>query len=184
MRNVLDADSMYAMVYRLASREEIQRGLESRITNICRDWGLEILSVEILEITPTDSVQEAMHKQIEAERIRRAAIVTAEGQREKKRLEAEGSQQAAITSASGSYKVSVLRAEGTAEARRTIARAEAEAVNIVAESLKEFGVNPTQYLVATKYVETFEAIGVNCKNRVVYFPYESDVVGALGALSH
>ena len=63
----------------LASREEIERGMSTRIRHICRDWGLEIKSVELLEITPNRTVQEAMHKQIGAERVRRANIVTADG---------------------------------------------------------------------------------------------------------
>lgn len=56
----------------LASREEIERGLELRIKSICFDWGLEIKSCELLELTPTPSVQDAMHQQLRAERERYA----------------------------------------------------------------------------------------------------------------
>ncbi len=78
----------------LASREEIQRQLSKKITGICKNWGLLIKGVELLEITPNYSIQEAMHMQIKAERVRRTAKVEAEGYAEQTRLLAEGTAQA------------------------------------------------------------------------------------------
>lgn len=66
----------------LASREEVIRTLMQKISNVCLNWGLQITAVELLEIIPSPTIQDAMHKQLAAERIRRAAIVTADGQRE------------------------------------------------------------------------------------------------------
>merc|ERR1712072_137475 len=59
----------------LASREEINRALMQKISLICNNWGVEITRVELLEIAPTQSMQNAMHKQLSAERVRRAQIV-------------------------------------------------------------------------------------------------------------
>jgi len=128
----------------LSSREEIERSMKVKIAKICFDWGLEIRSVELLEITPSYVVQEAMHKQLSAERIRRAAIVSADGQREKTKLEAEGDCQASIALAIGERQVAIVKAQGLADARRLIAKAEADSVRIIAGALQEFGVEPTQ----------------------------------------
>lgn len=167
----------------LASREEIERGMSTRIRHICRDWGLEIKSVELLEITPNRTVQEAMHKQIGAERVRRANIVTADGVREKLKLEAEGHMQAAIAVATGHQRVAITQATGSADARLAIAKAEAEAVRLIAESLREFDVNPVQYMIGLKYIQTMRSIAGAASKRSVYFPYEADVVGSLAELS-
>jgi len=164
----------------LASREEIERGLKVRINNVCKNWGLNIFSVELLEITPARTVQEAMHKQLAAERIRRAAIVTAEGFREQTKTEAEGAMQAQIALAGGEQRVAVLRAKGTADARLLIAKAEASAITIIASALREYGVNASQYNIALKYITAFEAIASQASNRTLYFPYETNVFGSLG----
>lgn len=163
----------------LASREEIERGLRLKIHRVCHNWGLQIMSCELLEITPTPSVQEAMVAQLSAERVRRASIVEADGFREQVKTEAEGSCQAQIAMASGTQRATVLRAKGTADARVNIARAEAEAISIVHDALKDYGVNAASYLLALRYIETFSAIASHASARKVYFPYETDVVGAL-----
>lgn len=164
----------------LASREEIERGLKQRINNVCKNWGLNIYSVELLEITPNRAVQDAMHKQLAAERIRRAAIVTAEGFREQTKTEAEGATQAQIALAGGHQRVAVLRAKGNSDARLLIAKAEAQAVTTLATALRQYGVNASQYSIALKYMSAFEAIATRASRRTVYFPYEANVYGALG----
>jgi regulator of protease activity HflC (stomatin/prohibitin superfamily) len=165
----------------LASREEIERSLTTKIAAVCYNWGLEIKSVELLEITPTDTVQAAMHQQLAAERIRRAAIVSAEGYREKVRLEAEGEAQSTIARATGDKQVTTIRAQGQADARRLIARAEADAVRVIAGALQEYGVDPTAYMVGLKYIDSMTALASNASSREIYFPLETDVSGALGA---
>jgi regulator of protease activity HflC (stomatin/prohibitin superfamily) len=167
----------------LASREEIERGLASRIKHIAHDWGLEIKSVELLEITPSISVQNAMHKQIGAERVRRADIVTADGVREKLKLEAEGHMQAAIAMATGQQRASIIQATGNADAKLSIAQAESESVGIIAKALAEYDVNPAQYMVGLKYIQTLAAIAGRASKRTIYFPYEADVVGSLAEVS-
>lgn len=163
----------------LVSREEIERSLMSKISGVCYNWGLQINSVELLEITPTPTVQAAMHQQLAAERIRRAAIVSAEGFREKTRLEAEGECQSAIALATGEKQVTFIRAQGQADARKLIARAEADAVRIIASALQEFGVDPTAYMMGLKYIDSLTSLASNAGSREVYFPMETDISGAL-----
>eukprot|EP00753_Platysulcus_tardus_P008891 PLAT1682.1.p1 GENE.PLAT1682.1~~PLAT1682.1.p1 ORF type:complete len:356 (+),score=176.59 PLAT1682.1:49-1068(+) len=166
----------------LASREEINRGLTQKISNVCKNWGLEITRIELLEIIPTRSVQDSMHKQLAAERIRRAAIVTADGEREQMKTEAEGECQAQIALATGDQQVKVARARGRADARLLVAQAEADALKLLAEELTDLGVEPTSYMIGLKYIETLREVALNASTRVVYFPFETDVVGSTADL--
>lgn len=166
----------------LASREEIEKVLKSKIARVCFDWGLEIRSVELLEITPTPLVQGAMHKQLAAERIRRAAIVSAEGNREQTKLEAEGASQSQIALATGDKQVSTVRAQGQADARKLLARAEADAIRIIAAALQEFGVDPTGYIIGMKYIDALTSLACSAGKREIYFPLQTDVSGALGSI--
>lgn len=167
----------------LASREEIERSLKAKISKVTHDWGLQINSIEILEITPTLVVQSAMHQQLSAERMRRAAIVSADGQREKMKLEAEGECTSAIALATGDKQVTVIRTQGQADARRLIARAEADSVRIIASALQEYGVDPTQYIIGMKYIESLSSMACNAGGREIYFPLTTDIAGALSSVS-
>jgi regulator of protease activity HflC (stomatin/prohibitin superfamily) len=168
----------------LASREEIQRLLMFKICKTCQNWGCRIENVELLEIAPGDRVQAAMHKQLAAERTKRAMVVSANGVREKMKTRAEGYCQSQIALATGAAQVSVQNAKGLAEARVLIAKAEAGAVETIAKELKPFGVNPTQYLIGLRYIDTFAQISRDALHRKIYFPYETDTVGALRDLGH
>jgi len=163
----------------LASREEIQRLLMYKIRKTCQNWGCYIVSVELLEIIVPSAVQSAMHQQLTAERVRRAKVVTAEGQREKMKTEAEGSCQSQIAFATGASRVEIQRSTGLSQSRKIIAKAEADAVTIVAKELSGLGVNPTQYLIGMRYIDVFTDICKYAASRRVYFPFETNVVGAL-----
>jgi len=167
----------------LASREEINRAMHLKIARVCLDWGMKITQVEVLEIQPTRSIQEAMHKQLSAERIRRAAIVTAEGYREQVRTEAEGESQAAIAVSTGEAAVKRLHAEGQAKAKEVLAEAEAKSVEALADTLRLFGVEPTQYIVGLRYLETFQLIAKAAHSRHIIFPYEANLHGLVKDLS-
>jgi regulator of protease activity HflC (stomatin/prohibitin superfamily) len=166
----------------LASREEIGRGLESRIKGICWDWGLDIIAVELLEVSPTLDIQRAMHSQLKAERIRRADIVTAEGTRQRQKTESEGSAQAAISMAQGTARVEVIEATAKAKARELLAQAEGDALREVARSLDEFGEDSTRFMIGLKYIEAFRALALSAGKREVYFPFQGDIMGALADL--
>eukprot|EP00003_Mantamonas_plastica_P014398 TRINITY_DN24_c0_g1_i2.p1 TRINITY_DN24_c0_g1~~TRINITY_DN24_c0_g1_i2.p1 ORF type:complete len:238 (-),score=76.26 TRINITY_DN24_c0_g1_i2:267-980(-) len=163
----------------LASREEINRLLNIKISQVCLNWGIELKKVEILEIVPGPSIQQAMHKQIAAERIRRAAIISADGFREMTKTEAEGECQSVIAISKGEQRVSILRATGYSEAKVIMATAEAQALTTISESLSHYGIDPTQYMVGLKYIETLSNLALRATKRVVYFPFETSISGAL-----
>ena len=98
------------------------------IAHIFLNWGFKLVKVDILEIVPsTNTIQESMHEQIKAERLRRANIIQADGYREQLKLEAEGSTAATIAVSKGEQSVAVIRAKAYADARLLKARAEADA---------------------------------------------------------
>lgn len=144
----------------------------TKLSNVFLNWGFKLLKVELLEILPSPTIQEAMHKQIAAERIRRAAIITADGYREQTKTEAEGECQSMISLSKGEQQVSIITAKGHADAKVLKANAEAEAIRIVAASLREFDVDPTAYLIGLKYIETFTNLALQAQKRIVYFPFE------------
>jgi len=162
----------------LASREEINRTVSQKISRVFQNWGFTLLKVEILEILPTRTIQEAMHKQIAAERLRRAAIVTSDGYREQIKTEAEGECQSVISISKGEQQVEIIRAKAESDAKVIIAKAEAESINIIANSLKEFKINATQYLIGIKFIETLTSMSLFAKRRLIYFPYETSLYGA------
>lgn len=163
----------------LASREEINRTLTQKISNVFNNWGFKLLKIELLEILPSATIQNAMHKQIAAERIRRAAIITADGYREQTKTEAEGECQSMISLSKGEQQVSIITSKGHSDAKVIKANAESEAIRIVAGALKDFKIDPTDYLIGVKYIETFTQVALHAASRVIYFPFETDLVGAL-----
>lgn len=100
----------------LSRREDINNTLRSKLDEVTNRWGIKITAVEIREITPPREIQEAMTRQMSAERSRRAMILDADGKREAMVRVAEGQKQAAVLEAEGAKQAEVLRAEGHAMA--------------------------------------------------------------------
>lgn len=98
----------------LAKREQINHLLQVRMDEVTQRWGVKITTVEIREITPPKEVQEAMTRQMSAERSRRATVTEAEGSKQAAVTVAEGEKQAAILKAEGDRQAAILRAEGFA----------------------------------------------------------------------
>lgn len=98
----------------LAKREQINHLLQARMDEVTQRWGVKITTVEIREITPPNEVQEAMTRQMSAERSRRATVTEAEGAKQAAVTVAEGEKQAAILKAEGDRQAAILRAEGFA----------------------------------------------------------------------
>ena len=96
----------------LAKREQINQVLRTKLDEVTERWGVKVTTVEIREITPPREVQDAMNKQMAAERSRRAVVTEADGQREAAVKVAEGEKQAAILRAEGDRQAAILRAEG------------------------------------------------------------------------
>jgi regulator of protease activity HflC (stomatin/prohibitin superfamily) len=104
----------------LARREQINNVLRAKLDEVTERWGVKVTSVEIREILPPKEVQDAMVKQMAAERNRRAMVTEADGRRESAILVAEGEKQSAILRAEGERQAAILRAEGAAKALETV----------------------------------------------------------------
>ena len=104
----------------LAKREQINNVLRSKLDEVTERWGVKITNVEIREIVPPRDIQEAMNRQMSAERNRRANITESEGTRQATINVAEGDKQSAILRAEGERQAQVLRAEGFSNALKTI----------------------------------------------------------------
>ncbi|HET8567935.1 MAG TPA: SPFH domain-containing protein [Candidatus Limnocylindria bacterium] len=104
----------------LAKREQINEVLRVKLDDVTQRWGVKVTTVEIREITPPRDIQEAMNRQMSAERNRRAAILEAEGQKQSAILVAEGQKQSEILKAEGARQAAILRAEGFSLALRSI----------------------------------------------------------------
>jgi regulator of protease activity HflC (stomatin/prohibitin superfamily) len=104
----------------LAKRDQINEVLRVKLDEITERWGVKVTNVEIREIIPPPAVQEAMTRQMSAERTRRAVVTEADGSRQASIMVAEGNKQAAILNAEGDRQAAILRAEGFALALSTI----------------------------------------------------------------
>jgi regulator of protease activity HflC (stomatin/prohibitin superfamily) len=107
----------------LTSRDQVNTRLRLVLDERTGKWGIRINGVEIKSIDPPASIQEAMEKQMRAERDRRATILTAEGVKQAQILTAEGEKQSAVLKAQGAREAAILRAEGEAKAIDTVFRA-------------------------------------------------------------
>ena len=117
LRNVIGSLSLEAA---LTSRDHINAQLRTVLDEATNKWGIRVNRVEIKSIDPPGSIQEAMEKQMRAERDRRAAILNAEGVKQSQILTAEGEKQAAVLTAEGQKQAAILRAEGEAQAIATV----------------------------------------------------------------
>ncbi|MCW7754987.1 SPFH/Band 7/PHB domain protein [Desulfobotulus sp. H1] len=167
----------------LASREVINTKLRSILDDATDKWGVRVSRVELQDITPPAEVQEAMEKQMRAERDRRAAILKAEGEKRAAILEAEGEKEAAINRAEGEKRATILEAEGEAEARYKIASAEAMAILKLVEAFKDRPGDPANYLIAVRYIEALKEMAEGKENKIIYLPYEaSNFLGSIGGI--
>lgn len=167
----------------LVSREIINSKLRAILDDATDKWGVRVSRVELQDISPPPEVQEAMEKQMRAERERRAAVLTAEGEKRAAILEAEGAKESAINRAEGEKQATILAAEGEAQARLKVATAEAMAIQKLVEAFKGQAGDPANYLIAVRYIETLKEMVSGKDNKVVYLPYEaSAVLGSIGGI--
>jgi regulator of protease activity HflC (stomatin/prohibitin superfamily) len=152
----------------LTSRDHINAQLRGVLDEATNKWGIRVNRVEIKSIDPPPTIQEAMEKQMRAERDRRAAILTAEGVKQSQILTAEGQQQAAILTAEGEKQAAVLRAEG-----------EAKAIATVFDAIHAG--NPDEKLLSYQYLQMLPRLAQGDSNKVFVIPSEfSQAVGGLG----
>ena len=136
----------------LTSRDTINTKLRSVLDDATNKWGIKVNRVELQDITPPESVLVAMEKQMQAERNKRATILTSEGEKEKQRLLSEGEKAAIVNKAEAAKQQAILNAEGEATARIRKAEAEAIAIQKITEAVGQC-TNPANYLLAQKYIQ-------------------------------
>ena len=152
----------------LTSRDTINSQLRTVLDEATGRWGIRVNRVEVKAIDPPASIQEAMEKQMRAERDRRAAILTAEGSKASEILNAEGEQQAAVLRAQGAKEAAILRSEG-----------EAKAIDTVFKAIHEG--DPDQGLLSYQYLQMLPQLARGDANKIFVIPSEfSQALGNIG----
>ncbi|MBW1759235.1 MAG: paraslipin [Deltaproteobacteria bacterium] len=137
-------------------RETLNQQVVSAIDEAAQNWGIKVLRYEIKDITPPQSVMDAMEKQMKAEREKRAAIATSEGDRQARINRAEGLKKEAIEVSEGEKQKRINEAEGQAREISLVAEATAEGIKKIAESLNLSGGETAANLrIAEKYIKEF-----------------------------
>ena len=167
----------------LTSRDTINSKLRAVLDEASNKWGVKVNRVELQDITPPNSVRDAMEQQMQAERERRAKVLKASGDKEKAILESEGLKAAQINRAEAEKQTKILQAQGIAEAKVLQANAEAEAIERIANAVKESNMSPANYMLADKYIATLKEMVTGKDNKTVYLPYDaSSVLSSIGCI--
>ena len=155
----------------LTSRDVINTKMRSILDEATDPWGIKVNRVELKNILPPREIQNAMEKQMKAERERREAILRAEGEKKSTILTAEGEKEAAILRADAKKQAQILEAQGEAEAILTVQRATAEGIKLINESA------PTDPVIKIKALEAFTA-AANGRATKIIIP--SEIQGLAG----
>ncbi|MBV8713724.1 MAG: SPFH/Band 7/PHB domain protein [Chloroflexi bacterium] len=149
----------------LAQRERINTILREKLDEVTERWGVKVTAVEIREIVPPNDVQEAMNRQMSAERTRRAFVTEADGKRQASITVAEGERQASILRAEGEKQSAILKAEGYAQALQAVYGAaqnvDAKTMTLqVIDGLKAIGASPSStFVIPMEFTKLFGQIG-------------------------
>ena len=166
----------------LTSRDTINTKLRVVLDDATNKWGIKVNRVELQDITPPESVLNAMEKQMQAERNKRATILTSEGKKASDILQSEGEKMATINRAEAENQQAILKAEGEAQARIRKAEAEAIAIQKITEAVGK-STNPANYLLAQKYIMMLQQVAEGDKTKTVYLPYEAtNLMGSIGGI--
>lgn len=151
----------------LSERDHINNMLRTKLDEVTERWGVKVTNVEIREIIPPREIQDAMNRQMSAERNRRAVVTESTGQREAAINVADGEKQAAILRAEGEKQGAILRAEGERQSQLLRAEGFANALTRIYESAQE--VDPKT--MTLQYFETLKQIGMSASTKYI-FPME------------
>jgi regulator of protease activity HflC (stomatin/prohibitin superfamily) len=151
----------------LSQREHINMTLRTKLDEVTERWGVKVTNVEIREIIPPKDVQDAMNKQMSAERIRRAVVTESTGTREAAINVAEGEKQSAILKAEGSKQAAILEAEGQKQAQVL----KAEGFSMALEKIFASAKTIDQKTMTLQYFETLKNIGMGASTKFI-FPME------------
>jgi len=176
LRNVIGGLSLDKT---LTSREDINSKMRAVLDEVTEKWGVRVNRVELKDIIPPHDVQQAMEKQMQAEREKRAAVLRAEGLKQSAILTAEGEKQSAILTAEGQRAAAILGAEGEAQALVTVQQAQAKAINLVFSALNTTQATPEilKYL----YIQNLPKIAEGSANKLFIVPSELQSIASMGA---
>ena len=164
-----------------SSRDGINNQLRVVLDEATDRWGCKIDRVEIKDITPPADIRDAMEKEMNAERNKRAMILESEAQRQSAITIAEGKKQAAILEADADREAQIRRAAGEAQAIKEVAEAKAKEIQMVYDAIKK--ANPDDKLVQLKSLEALEKVADGEANKV-FIPFEATgALAGLGTLS-
>ena len=149
----------------LSSRDQIKSKLTDTIANEIEEWGISLRSVEIQDINPSQTMQQAMEEQASAERARRATVTKAEGSKEAQILEATGLKQAQILEAQGRKEA----AEQDAQAELALAEARQQAIRMVAEPINDKDL-AVMYLLGEKYITAIGELAASDNSKSIVLP--------------
>ena len=165
LRNVIGSMTLEET---LTSRDNVNQQLRVVLDEATGKWGIRVNRVEIKSVDPPGSIQEAMEKQMRAERDRRAAILTAEGVKQSAILTAEGEKQSAVLKAEGAKTAAILRAEGDSKAIETVFQAIHEG-------------RPDQELLSYQYLQMLPQLAQGPANKIFVIPSEfTQALGNIG----
>lgn len=164
----------------LTSRDVINAQLRSILDDATDVWGTQVVRVEIQRIDPPSDVTNAMHRQMKAERDRRAIVTEAEGQREARILEAEGVKQSRIIEAQGQAEAIKQVAEAEKFQKLTVAEGEGQAIERVFHAIHTG--DPTPDLIAIRYLEALAEVADGNATKI-FLPMElTGILGSIGAI--
>ena len=182
MRNIIGD---MELDHTLTSRDTINSQMRALLDEATDPWGIKVNRVELKNIIPPKEIQNAMEKQMKAERERRESILQAEGTKQSQILVAEGEKQSAILKADAAKQAAILKAEGEKEARIMAAEAEAQAImkvqQALADSLKLLNeAAPNDQVVKLKALETMEKVADGKATKII-IPSELQGLAGLAA---
>ena len=151
----------------LSEREHINNMLRTRLDEVTERWGVKVTNVEIREIIPPREVQDAMNRQMSAERIRRAVVTESTGTREAAINVAEGEKQSAILRAEGQKRSAILEAEGLLQSQTLKAEGFAAAL----EKINSAALTADKKTITLQYFATLKAMGLSPSTKYI-FPME------------
>lgn len=164
----------------LSQRDRINELIRTRLDGETERWGIKVTNVEIREIDPPRDIQEAMNRQMSAERVRRAVVLEADGTKEAAITIAEGERQSNILKAEGERQAEILSAEGDQQAAVLRASGYAEALQKIQDVAKGVGTNT----MTLQYVEALKEIGAGESTKFVLPMELTKMLGSIGGMTN